>query len=172
MPRPPTYNVLAGYKPHTAAALLGIGPETLRYWRRELDPNPYRSHFSGGVLLAYHVLNLLIRVRDLPVARLKACPLAVLFEACERERARDLSRHWLILNLEQGTLRMAGSALGHDPACWAAHALPLAPAVAAYREALETHGLPTGARAAVPPRSVRSPIAPDPATAPTGVILP
>lgn len=81
-----------GYKPHTAAEILGVGKETLRYWRAHMDPKPARSHYPAGVVLAYRIIKTLVRNRHIPVQTLERCDWTKIFHMCETlsmEKLRD-----------------------------------------------------------------------------------
>jgi hypothetical protein len=87
-----------GFKRGTALSILGIKPETLRYWKKRLDPQPTRKVFSSGCLLAYWILKQLIQHRGSNPQHLANFDLHPLFSRCETTNVDEIEKSRLVLD--------------------------------------------------------------------------
>lgn len=131
-----------GCKATLSAELLGIGSETLRYWREHLDPNPSPTYFSGGRLLAYRVLKVLIRHHFIPVEALQRCNRSELFECCEHVATNVLERSFLYIDPRLGRLSLHEECPLIDDDNIDAQVIPLKGIVRLHRLAWERLGFP------------------------------
>jgi len=129
-----------GYKPHVSRELLEVSPETLRYWRKHVDPKPHRPHFSSGRLLAYRVIKAWVRKKHLPVEILEQCQWDRVFKACESVTRDKLSSQYLVLNEKTHELSFQGPNQRLSVDDLDIHVLPMRPVVQEHTEALLTFG--------------------------------
>lgn len=134
--------ITRGYKPHVAAALLDIGPQTLRYWRKHVDPRPHRAYFSGGVLFAYRTIKLLTRRRHVPVEILERCKWDSFFCICESNLPANLAQQRLSVNERTFEVTLVDPDQALDYEDLDQHFLPLAPVIIEHTTALLNFGCP------------------------------
>jgi DNA-binding transcriptional MerR regulator len=84
--------------PGTAAELLGISYQTLKYWREVLDPRVKHARYSGREILAYSVIKSLIREQNYSPEKLSQFPMNLFFELMLSSSLEDLKNQILILN--------------------------------------------------------------------------
>lgn len=94
------YRVMAplNLSPGTAAELLGISYQTLKYWRGVLDPRVRHARYSGREILAYSVIKSLIREQKYSPERLSKFPMNLFFELILTSKFEHLRNQILILN--------------------------------------------------------------------------
>lgn len=136
--------VSSGFKPHVAAELLNVGPESIRQWRSRLDQNPLRAYFSASSLLAYRIFKALIRNKYIPVSLLEKCCWAPLFEVCENVSWSSLSECWLIIYPHEGRILLIEEHPVLNPNTLDEHVLALAGIVKEHQIALEEYGCVRG----------------------------
>jgi hypothetical protein len=93
-----------GYKPHIVRELLGVSKERLRYWKKNLDPKPTRTHFSSSDLFAYRILQACIQDLRITPSELKTFDLPCVFEFCQTHELQDMENYLLKLNIETKTI--------------------------------------------------------------------
>lgn len=145
-------------KAKLSAAALEISAQTLRYWRKELDPEPRNEYFSSGRLLAYRVLKVLIRHRGIDVEELKRCDCEALFEACTHVAWDVLARSYLYVDRKEGVLFLHHAELFIDKDDYDAECFALAGIVAMHRAMWERLGFNgTVRRELLPPNTAAPP---------------
>ncbi len=81
------------------SSLLGVGHETVKYWKNHLDPVPHRTGgFSNKDILCYRVFKFLIRKKHLPVKVLKLFHWQDVFESIHSTPLDQLTSKTLIIN--------------------------------------------------------------------------
>lgn len=131
---------MAGFKPHVVRELLGVGAETLRYWRTSLDPDPKRLYFSSGRVLLYRILTVLIRHHFIPVQCLQRCDIAALSEQCEQVALNVLAQSYLYTDPARNVLRLCEVRPSVPDDNFDALVVPLKGIVERHRDALEQMG--------------------------------
>jgi len=129
-----------GLKATMSAELLGISTQTLRYWREHLDPERHNGYFSVGRLLAYRVLTVLIRERNVSVEILQHCDRRELFEVCEHVALNVLAKSYLYLDRTQPLLFLHHSKPFVPDDVYDVDTLALDGIVRTHRAALESMG--------------------------------
>lgn len=125
-----------GYKPQVVMELLDINRETLRYWRKHVDPNPHRHFYTSGVLLAYQAIKILIRKKHLPVEVLKRCEWREAFRLIESLPLTSVSERLLTINERTFDVKLLNPQETYDRNDLDLHYLPLRPVVDAHVDAL------------------------------------
>ncbi len=89
---------LKGYKPKMMCDLLGVSVQTLRYWRKKLEPEPKRAIFSSGDLLAFRIIKVLIQRGRFTVEGLLSYNISEIFSYCNQCRPENIAPFTLVLN--------------------------------------------------------------------------
>ena len=92
------------YTPAIVMSLLGISRETFRYWRHELDPNPHRAKFNYQLLLAYALIQTLVKECWISPRFLKTTNLAEIFHWFEIKHTES-ERYKMALALDRSEAR-------------------------------------------------------------------
>lgn len=95
-----------GYKPHVVRGLLEVSQETLRYWRKHIEPGTMRSHYTGKEMLEYWILMAFIRDRKIPIRVLKTCDWSSLFKVCRIGKIEELKTYMIVFNTRDKTLKI------------------------------------------------------------------
>lgn len=94
---------------------LGISTETLRYWRKYLDPLSTRSYFTPEDIFVYRIMYELIRKRKMPIVELKKGDWEALFSICNETSYEALCRCIVAFNLDNKTLQVIPEENAPDP---------------------------------------------------------
>lgn len=135
--RPP---IRVGFKPQQMCDLLGVGKETFRYWRKELDPNPPRALFSSLDLLVYRLVKYLVKVQEEPPKTLKSCGFHALFAQLSERDLSDIREFLLFIDVPDQKIQLMEE--GHRPSRFGfgLHYVPLLPVVTEHEDALVHFG--------------------------------
>ena len=91
-------NCTVGFKAKGACDLLEITKETLRYWKKHLDPIPNRSTFSSIDIFKYRIFKELIYYSGVSVRALEKYNWKEVFEHCDKVKYSMLEEFNLILD--------------------------------------------------------------------------
>lgn len=94
----------AGFKPQVARDVLDITKERFRYWRRKLDPNPFRSHLSFMDIMVYRVFKSLIDNKTAQVEDMSDFDFSELFVIFNKSNYKDLRK--LSIALDRNDFRI------------------------------------------------------------------
>lgn len=124
-----------GYKTALVCELLGVGRQTLRYWREKLDPRPDRIVFSAGDLLAYQVIRVAVHEKGMSVSFLSQFDWGLVFKAFNQDEATEFEAWVLLIDTEQLTLTFqsndqhANTAAEHERTNLSLNSIPLSPVI-------------------------------------------
>ena len=101
-------------KPGALTEILKISDQTLRYWRKHLDPRQDKRNFTGKDILMYSVFNLMIRAEQVPVRELKGHNWDKIFEFCYSATIKTLLNSALVYDAFTKSLFIAKNASDID----------------------------------------------------------
>jgi hypothetical protein len=131
---------LEGYKPRFIRTALGVGEQTLRYWRLHLDPQPKRVFFSSSDVLAFRIIKELIYDRGLSVKDLSVFPTDEIFYYCQEEPPELLSLFSLVLDKNDCSINWLYKADNKSVIRRGIHAVDLSLVVEEHLNALSSQG--------------------------------
>lgn len=131
-----------GFKPHVVIALLGISGQTLRYWRKQLDPQPQRSLFSSPDVLALRLIKAFTHHHDTSVRMLKKCGFSSLFDEFEKTPMYILRDRIALLDERNETISLIPHDPGFDIDDFRLHGIGLCTVVNEHLESLCRFGSP------------------------------
>jgi hypothetical protein len=132
---------MSGFKRAQVIDILGISVEMFLYWRRKLDPQPTRREFSVHVLLAYHILNVLIKKRGMRVAHIVHFDREVLFERCQFKIDFDNEDGILVIDNRTSTFKFEIASYRAPINDYEIDVLSLYQVVAEFRKKIFSFGL-------------------------------
>ena len=129
-----------GFKPQQMCDLLGVGKETFRYWRRELDPNPPRALFSSLDLLIYRLIKYLVKIQEEPPKTLKTCGFNTLFTQLSGRDLSEIRGALLFIDVPDHKMQLMEEDERPSRFGFGLHYVPLLPVVQEHEDALVHFG--------------------------------
>ncbi len=111
------------------ATLLGVGPETLRYWRQQFPQFCSHSSSTSNDILCFRIIKFLTRHKYIPVGILKKFNWDDLIKRISSRSIPLIKTKSLILNEKDYSLRLVDDVSSWDLDDFHEHFLPLKPIV-------------------------------------------